>query len=65
MEVLINRRNLGISFDLGDGMSQVRVWAPGKASVKIELPEKELVIPLSPHERGYWTLQSEKIVPGD
>lgn len=65
MEVLINRRNTGVTFDPDSKVAQGRVWAPGKLSVKIEIPEKELIIPLNPRERGYWTFQSEKIIPGD
>lgn len=65
MEALINQRNIGITFDPDSKVAQARVWAPGKSSVKIEIPEKELIIPLTLGERGYWTLQSEKIAPGD
>ncbi|MCF8361439.1 MAG: malto-oligosyltrehalose trehalohydrolase [Prolixibacteraceae bacterium] len=65
MEVLINRRNTGVTFDSVRKVAQVRVWAPGKSDVKIEIPYKELIIPLKPREKGYWTLQSDKIAPGD
>jgi len=65
MEALIKRRNIGVTFESDGKLAQVRVWAPGKSSVKIEIPEKNLVIPLKPVEKGYWTLQTEKIAPGD
>ena len=65
MERLIDRRNLGVVFDSAGAMAQIRVWSPGQTSVKIEIPDRGLVIPLKPVERGYWMLQSEKILPGD
>lgn len=65
METLIDRRNVGVTFDSDSGMAQVRVWSPGKSSVKIEIPGKKLGIPLKPWERGCWMLQSKKIAPGD
>lgn len=65
MEALINRRNTGVTFEPDSKVVQARVWAPGKSGVKIEIPEKELVISLKPCKKGYWTLQSDKIAPGD
>lgn len=65
MEAMINRKNLGITFDSDSGMVHVRVWSPGKSNVQVEIPGKKLVMPLKPDKRGYWTLQSEKIAPGD
>lgn len=65
MEALIDRRNLGVVFDSTSGMVHVRVWAPGKSSVKIEIPVRRLALPLEPVERGYWMLQSEEITLGD
>lgn len=65
MEAMINRRNIGVTFESDSKLAQARVWAPCKSSVKIEIPEKNLVIPLKPDEKGYWSLQSEKIAPGD
>jgi maltooligosyltrehalose trehalohydrolase len=62
---LIDRLNLGITFDSNNGLAQVKVWAPNTSSLKIEIPGKNLVIPLKPEERGRWMLHSEKIAPGD
>lgn len=63
--MLIEKRNLGVTFDPDKGTAQARIWCPGKSNVKIEIPGKNLVMPLNPVERGYWILQSEKITPGD
>ncbi len=65
METLIDRRNLGVTFDSDSGMALIRVWAPDKINVKIEIPGKQLIMPLKPDERGYWLLQTEKIASGD
>lgn len=65
MEALIDRRNLGIIFDPHSGTARVRVWSPDKSTMKIEIPGKELLIPLRSDKGGYWTLETEKIAPGD
>jgi maltooligosyltrehalose trehalohydrolase len=65
METLIDRRNLGVTFDSASRMAQARVWSPGKSSVKIEIPDKKLVMPLKAGERGYWILHSEQMAHGD
>lgn len=65
MEAQIDRRNIGVIFDSNSNKTQVRVWSPGKSSVKIEIPGKKLVMPLKPGDGGFWVLQSGKISPGD
>ncbi|MFO7869318.1 MAG: malto-oligosyltrehalose trehalohydrolase [Bacteroidales bacterium] len=65
METYSNSRSLGVTFNSGNGMAQVMVWAPEKSSVKIEIPAKQLVLPLNKGERGYWMLNTQKIAPGD
>jgi maltooligosyltrehalose trehalohydrolase len=65
METRIDRRNLGVAFQAKSGLAQVKVWSPGKSTVSIEIPARELVMTLEPVERGYWTLQTNMIAPGD
>lgn len=65
METLIKKRSLGITFNPGNKRAQVKVWAPGKSGIQINIPEKELNLSLKHDKHGYWTIHSDRISPGD
>lgn len=62
---LMNRKDLmpGLSF-LADGAAQVILWAPEAVTAALILNDKEQ-LPLNKAEKGYWTLNTNKIKPLD
>ncbi|WPU91917.1 malto-oligosyltrehalose trehalohydrolase [Mucilaginibacter sabulilitoris] len=58
----INKRNIGINFN-GLGLAEILLWAPYANKVSIKLDMKTLS--LIKQERGYWTLSTDEVKPGD
>jgi maltooligosyltrehalose trehalohydrolase len=54
----------GVSF-LDNGNARIILWAPVADRVEILLAKKELTLSLDKAERGYWTLTTDQLKPGD
>ncbi|MCQ6956445.1 malto-oligosyltrehalose trehalohydrolase [Mucilaginibacter aquariorum] len=54
----------GLTF-LDDGSACVMLWTPHLQGSAVYLPEKNLTLPLSRGQRGYWQLITTEIQPGD
>ncbi|MCF0057073.1 malto-oligosyltrehalose trehalohydrolase [Dyadobacter sp. CY356] len=57
-------RTLGINFN-NKGLANVVLWAPEADRVEILLFSSNIKIPLISEEYGYWTLETDIILPGD
>jgi maltooligosyltrehalose trehalohydrolase len=60
--VAIDHRRLGVNFT-GEGTATVRLWAPTLNEVHIRFRDQTL--PLRPEARGYWTLTTPNLQPGE
>lgn len=49
----------------GEGLADFTVWAPKAKFVELNLPEKNLSLPLTKDEFGHWTIQTNQIKEGD
>jgi maltooligosyltrehalose trehalohydrolase len=63
-DVDITKQTPGVTF-LDNGNAQIILWAPNTEKVEIFLTEKDLTISLNEAERGYWTLSTNMLKPGD
>jgi maltooligosyltrehalose trehalohydrolase len=62
MAMKVSGRNIGVNFI--QQQAQIKVWAPNAKSVTIKTA-KELSLDLVKENRGYWTLTTHELKPGD
>lgn len=49
----------------GEGLADFTVWAPKAKFVELNIPEKNLSLPLTKDDFGHWTIQTNQIKEGD
>ncbi len=64
MQLDTRKRTIGVNFD-SRGNALIKVWAPVAENMEIDLPGRGERLQLNRGNYGYWTLETDKVKPGD